>query len=162
MIHIIYTHEIEDLGKIDNENIDIPATLAMIKRSYVRYIDNEIQKEDINAGEFPFLLVLNEKDKITQKQLADSLKTSEGLVTRVLKRLEKNGYVTREINPNNKRQNLISMTPKGRTTADKVMASQKKWEEHAFSFLSDEELNQFKLILKLALINSIEAENGIK
>ena len=162
MIHIIYTHEIEDLGKIDNENIDIPATLAMIKRSYVRYIDNEIQKEDINAGEFPFLLVLNEKDKITQKQLADSLKTSEGLVTRVLKRLEKNGYVTREINPNNKRQNLISMTPKGRTIADKVMSSQNKWEEHAFSFLSDEELNKFKLILKLALINSIEAENGIK
>lgn len=162
MIQIIYTHEIKELENINDENVDIPATLAMIKRSYVRYIDNEIKHEDINAGEFPFLLVLNEKDKITQKELADSLKTSEGLVTRVSKKLEKNEYITREVDLNNKRRNLISITPKGRAIAEKVITSQNRWEKHSFSFLTDEELKQFKLILKLALINSIEAEYGIQ
>ena len=162
MMSINYTHEIKDIENISNENIDIPATLAMIKRSYVRYIDSQIKEEDINAGEFPFLLVLNEKDKITQKELADSLKTSEGLVTRVSKRLENNGYITREVDSKNKRRNLISITDKGRDIARKVIASQDLWENHTFSFLSDEELNQFKLALKLALINSIEVEDGIK
>ena len=162
MITINYTHEIKDIENISNENVDIPATLAMIKRSYVRYIDNQIKKEDINAGEFPFLLVLNEKDEITQKELADSLKTSEGLVTRVSKRLEKNGYITREVDSKNKRRNLIRITSKGKDIAQKVITSQELWETHTFSFLSDEELNQFKLALKLALINSIEVEDGIQ
>lgn len=157
-----YTHEVNELKNIDTDTLDIPAMLAMIKRSYVRYIDNEIKKEDINSGEFPFLLVLNEKDKITQKELADSLRTSEGLVTRVLKKLEKNSYITREVDPKNKRRNIITITEKGREITKKIIAYQNSWENATFSFLSDDELNAFKSNLKLLLINAIEVENGIK
>ena len=157
-----YTHEVNELKNIDSENMDVPAMLAMIKRSYIRYIDHEIQKEDINSGEFPFLLVLNEKDKITQKELADSLRTSEGLVTRVLKKLEKNGYVSREVDSNNKRRNIISITPKGRQITEKIIIYQNNWEKATFSFLTDDELKKFKQNLKFSLINAIEVENGIE
>ena len=162
MIKIIYTHDVNELKNIDNDNIDLTATFAMIKRSYIRYIDNEIRKDDINAGEFPFLLVLNEKDKITQKELADSLRTSEGLTTRVLKKLEKNGYIIREVDSNNKRRKIITITEKGRKIADKVICIQNNWEKEIFSSLSEDELNEFKRILKLLLISSIEVEDDIK
>lgn len=155
---IEYTHKINELTDINDENIDIPAMLAMIKRSYIRYLDNQIQKEDINSGEFPFLLVLNKKDKITQTELAESLKITEGLVTRVLKRLEKNQYVTREVNPKNKRKKIISITPKGKKIAQEVIICQENWQRETFSFLSDDELIRFKSNLKTALINSIGVE----
>lgn len=159
---MIYTHEVSELKNIDSENIDIPAIFAMIKRSYIRYMDNEIKNEDINSGEFPFLLVLNEKDKITQKELADSLRTSEGLVTRVLKKLEKNNYITRETDPNNKRRNIITITNKGREITKKIITYQNNWEKTVFSFLRDDELNTFKSNLKFLLINAIKVENGIQ
>ena len=70
---MIYTHVIDELKKIDESNLDISATFAMIKRSYIRYLDNKINDMNITSGEVPFLFVLNEHDKITQKELADSL-----------------------------------------------------------------------------------------
>ncbi len=159
---MIYTHEVSEIKNIDSENIDIPAIFAMIKRSYIRHMDNEIKNEDINSGEFPFLLVLNEKDKITQKELADSLRTSEGLVTRVLKKLEKNNYITRETDPKNKRRNIITITNKGREITKKIITYQNNWEKTVFSFLRDDELNTFKSNLKFLLINAIKVENGIQ
>lgn len=157
-----YTHEINEIENIENNNIDIPAVLAMIKRSYIRYMDNQIQKEDIHSGEFPFLLVLNKKDKITQKEIADSLRTSESLVTRVLKKLEKNNYIIREVDSKNKRKKIITITQKGREISEKIIVHQNNWEKAVLNFLKDDEKKQFKKNLKQLLINTIEVENGIR
>ena len=155
---MIYTHVIDELKKIDESNVDISATFAMIKRSYIRYLDNKINDMNITSGEVPFLSVLNEHDKITQKELADSLRTSEGLTTRVLKSIEEKGYVTREVDEKNKRRKIITITPKGQESATKIKKYQKEWENEVFEFLTDNEFNEFKSILKNSLIKSIEME----
>ena len=156
---MIYTHNINNLKKIDEKNLDITATFAMIKRSYIRYLENKITTHDITSGETPFLFVLNEKDKITQKELSDSLRTSEGLTTRVLKSLEKKEYITRKVDEKNKRRKIITITPKGKKTAEIIKKYQKEWENEIFGFLTDSEFNEFKSILKNSLINSILIEN---
>ena len=155
---MIYTHVIDELKKIDESNLDISATFAMIKRSYIRYLDNKINDMNITSGEVPFLFVLNEHDKITQKELADSLRTSEGLTTRVLKSIEEKGYVTREVDEKNKRRKIITITPKGQESASKIKKYQKEWENEVFEFLTDNEFKEFKSILKNSLIKSIEME----
>lgn len=157
---VIYTHEINKLKDFDEDNMDIPALVGMIKRSYIRYIDDCVLKEKITSGECPFLLALNKKDNITQTQLAESLKVSEGLATRVLKSLEKNYLIKREVDLENKRKKIISITPEGRSIASKLIKYQENWENNVFSFLNEEEFKKFKSILKLALINSIGVENG--
>ena len=156
---MIYTHNINNLKKIDEKNLDITATFAMIKRSYIRYLEHKITTHDITSGETPFLFVLNEKDKITQKELSDSLRTSEGLTTRVLKSLEKKEYITRKVDEKNKRRKIITITPKGKKTAEIIKKYQKEWENEIFGFLTDSEFNEFKSILKNSLINSILIEN---
>ena len=156
---MIYTHEINDLKEIDEKNLDITASFAMIKRSYIRYLDNKIVDFDITSGEVPFLLVLNENDKITQNELSNSLRTSEGLVTRVLRSLEEKGYVTREVDKENKRRKIITITPKGKKTAEIIKRYQKEWENKTFGFLTDVEFDEFRLILKNGLIKSIMIEN---
>ena len=157
---MIYTHDVKQLKNIDDNNLDIPATFAIIKRSYIRYIDNKITDINISSGEAPFLLVLNENDKITQKELSDSLRTSEGLTTRVLKNLEKKEYITREIDQNNKRRKIITITSNGKKTAQILKKYQKEWESQIFGSITDEELKSFKSILKNSLIKTIEVENG--
>ena len=113
---------------------------------------------NITSGEVPFLFVLNEHDKITQKELSYSLRTSEGLTTRVLKSIEEKGYVTREVDKKNKRRKIITITPKGQESATKIKKYQKEWENKVFEFLTDNEFNEFKSILKNSLIKSIEIE----
>ena len=152
---MIYTHTINELKKIDEKNLDITATFAMIKRSYIRYLDNKINDMNITSGEVPFLFVLNEDDKITQKELSDSLRTSESLTTRVLKSLED---VTREVDEKNKRRKIIKITPKGQETATKIKKYQKEWENEVFEFLTTNEFTEFKSNLKNSLIKSIEIE----
>ena len=156
---MIYTHNINDLKIIDEKNLDITATFGMIKRSYIRYLDNKIHDFDISPGEVPFIFVLNENDKITQKELSDSLRTSEGLTTRVLKSLEQKEYITRKVDEQNKRRKIITITPKGKKTAKTIKKYQKEWENEIFEFLTDNEFNEFKLILKNSLIKSIQIEN---
>lgn len=134
--------------------LGIPAYFSIIKKSYIRYIDNKIDKNDINSGEFPLLLVLNERDNITQKQLSDLTKNSEGLMTRVLKKLENNGYVERKVDGNNKRRKIISITPKGEKIANEIKEYQQQWEYDTFNFLNENDFENFKKNLKKAVFTS--------
>ena len=136
------------------ENMPMASLLTILKKNYVQYLEQNIIVDNVQTAEFPILLVLKKHDNITQKELADYLYYSEGLITRFIKRLEENDYIKRSVNPKNKREKIITITSKGIKLADEIDDHKNEWEKNIFGFLSEDQLLKFKNNIYKAIENS--------
>lgn len=143
----------QDIDSILRE-MPIPALLSLMKKNFNEYLEKNLEEEDIKIGQIPILFVLKKHDKISQKELANHLYYSEGLITRFMKKLEENNYIKREINPENKRENIISINPKGKKLVDEISEYKDKWEREVFGFLSEKEFFELKNNFQIAIKNS--------
>ena len=119
---------------------------------------------ELTAGQVPFLMHLSHKEGITQDNLAVHLHIDKGTVARALKKLEDNGFIYREINPQNRRKYLLFLTEKGRQIVPKIHQIDKEWEKSVCSDLSDAEYIQLLNTLQTLATKSLEKvhKNGEK
>lgn len=82
----------------------------------MRKVATKILKDefDTSFSNYQALAVLDDWGEITQHKLATYLMISDPAVSRIVKILEDEGYVTRRNNPNQKRQQLVSITTHGK------------------------------------------------
>ena len=86
------------------------------------------------------LMRLSDADNVlSQTEIAGILEISTAAVTNMLKRLEADGYVTRQPNPADTRVNNISLTDKGSAFADIYVRGVYEAEERAWEALGEEE-----------------------
>lgn len=79
-----------------------------------------------------------------QTQLAKTLSMDKGNTAKILAALEKEGFVKRERNPLNLRENIVCLTAKGESSIKEVIDFCTIWEEKILKILSDEEADIFK------------------
>lgn len=63
----------------------------------------------------------------------------KGTIARTLKKMEDSGYITRIVDPENRRAFRISLTEKGYQIAPEICAIDQKWEEIVSHGLTQEE-----------------------
>lgn len=97
-------------------------TIESVIKHYRKYAQANLKKEcpsiTIDQG-----LVLNKliaEPDISQTQLAKLIFKDMASVSRMLDLLEKNGFITRQLNPINRRRFLITVTQKGLTTIEQL------------------------------------------
>ena len=107
---------------------------------------------------------LSHKEGITQDDLAVHLHIDKGTVARALKKLEDNGFIYREINPQNRRRYLLFLTEKGRQIVPRIYDIDKEWEHSVCSNLSDTEYSHLFNALQTLAMKSLEKvhKNGEK
>ena len=92
------------------------------------------------------LLILNAlyyaKDGMTQKEITDRTFQSKQTVNLIIKNLLKEGYVTVEENPENKRIKFVKLTEEGRNYAKEPVVHITWAEDTAMSMLTPEEQEQ--------------------
>ena len=78
-------------------------------------IQRHVLKElNITPPQFLILRELWKNDGLQSKSLSKITKTSRSTITGVVDTLEKNGFVTRQLNPDDRRSWLVKLTEKGR------------------------------------------------
>lgn len=105
---------------IDKENISLSFLFAIFLKSQNSYFKYYLKDTDINFQQIPILLKLLNHDYIYQKDIVSDLRMDNGLVTRNIRKLEDLGYVIRQEDNENRRQNKISLTVKGRKFTVKI------------------------------------------
>ena len=86
------------------------------------------------------LIVLTRTKKVvTQMDLANLFEIDKMLVSKVLRTLEKKGYIIREKHPQDSRAKSLVVTKKGLETMDAVIKYVAKFEEEFFSVLDNED-----------------------
>ena len=85
-------------------------------------------------------ILRSNKQVMTQKNLSQKLDAPKTSINSIIKRQLQTGYIELHINPQNKREKVISLTPEGRKFAEKLIKPLLKYENEAAAMLDDEEL----------------------
>jgi DNA-binding MarR family transcriptional regulator len=109
--------------------MDTKTALGYVREFLRLYWDNEHQHEcwsrelesehGLTAKQYALLRAIERSEDITTSDLTELLGKAQPAITQMLNRLENNGFITREVNPTDKRKRELRLTPK----AQKVIRS---------------------------------------
>lgn len=154
---------LEEFKIIDASSLPIGKLISMIARGHTIYLNHHLQDYGINASQVHLLFEISHQKNINQDKIAERCNINKGAVARSIKKLEDKDLIKREIDSNNRRQNRISLTPKGEETLSESIRLLNDWENEVYedNIIEKELLQQ---ALKEIVIKTIElnkrGENG--
>ena len=123
---------------------------------------NEICKDGLYAGQMPVLNYLAEHPGCTQVEMADFLQVSPASIALSTKRLQKAGYLTKEVDEDNLRCKRLYLSEQGAKVRELCREKMDLLDRKAFEGFSEEELcTRVQLIDRITINLTGEAENVV-
>lgn len=137
-----------------------PFTMYMeyILLNYNNFLKNHLKEEKLTTKEFLYLFNIFYNKNISQKELADLMFVSEANIAKMIKKLDKRGYVARRKDENNKSRNILFLTQKGELTVYQFVKLTIQWETKVSKMHDIDDMDDFKNILYEISENSVDFE----
>ena len=152
---------LEEFKKSDPSTISIGKLITIIAKGHNIYLNHNLKDFDINATQLHLLYEISNQNNINQENIAFRCNINKGSVARSIKKLEEKGLIAREIDSQNRRQNKVSITEKGRETLKESVEIFNRWEMEVFNDNASEKQNLQKALKEIA-IKTIELNQGEK
>ncbi len=124
---------------------------SVLYRISQSYFDHCFEQYGIGSGHFVYLIVLYRKDGLNQDTMSKLLHIDKANTTRALMKLESLGYITRKINPCDKRSYIVYLTERGRSIEQAVKQELQNWELLITGGMTVEErIASYDLLRKMA------------
>lgn len=134
------------------DNSPFVAWIHNISKNQMKYLNSHIK--DMNLGhEMRYIMAIFDNPDISQDDLVNMFGQSKATVAKSLKKLEDDGYIKREVNPENRRKYMLNTTSKADELVPKIRKISKDWEKEVGITEEDYELK--KRIKEIAI-------NGMK
>jgi DNA-binding MarR family transcriptional regulator len=143
-----------DCLKLDNQ---ICFPLYACAKEVVRQYRKPLEELNLTYTQYVVMMVFWEHGGMTEKELGERVKLDSGTLAPLLKRLEKQGLVSRIRPETNERKLYITLTPQGEQLKRKALSIPVVM--RSCLNLSQEELEQLKALLDKAL-NMMESSEG--
>ncbi len=111
----------------------LPRLMGVLMRDFQSSLD------ELNETQQRMLLLLAEKNTATMTMASDMMNMEKGSMTPVVDKLIALGYLSRERNPEDRRQVLLQLTGKGALAAEKLRVEVDTHMSEKFSVLTDQE-----------------------
>lgn len=113
----------------DLENISIGFLFSLFLKNQKIYFNKLLKQNNITIAHTPLLMILLKyNDFIYQKDIVKKLYIDNALATRYLRKLEEEGLIQRQEDNENRRQNKIKLTTKGRKLAKSIYEEKIRYE----------------------------------
>ena len=113
-----------------------------------RVISKKVEDTGIYRSQHRLLMILGKHPDCSQTTLAEKLEISPAAVAVSLKKLERSGYISKQCNEEDNRENHVVVTEKGREAIDKSVMYFQEIEDALFDGFSEEELEQYMIFFK--------------
>ena len=100
-----------------------------------------------SSHQFGVLLLLSKAGSLTQKQISDATLGDEPNTTRMISTLIQNDFVKKQQNPNDKREQLVSLTENGKILLAKLIPLAMEDNKAIESLITEEEYKTLLVIL---------------
>lgn len=129
---------------------DIACSVIRVANKHKKICESKMNNEniDIHPAQHRILMVLSSNGKLNQKDLASFLQVSPATITISIKKLVKDGYISKESMESDNRYNLLQITEKGREVITKSNEIFTSIENMMFSDFSEQEKNLFWSMLE--------------
>lgn len=121
----------------------------------MRLHDERLRELGLRMGQLPVLIALESGGSLSQKELALAARVEQPTMAEALSRMERDGLVRREPNPNDKRGSLISLSRTARARIPKAKAALARGQEEALAGLDPKERAMLLGLLK-RVVGSLE------
>lgn len=141
----------KDIKDIIKENKLALSTLITFTRTEHTIHKKEletIKESGLTTAQFGVLEVLYNKGDLRICEIIEKILTTSGNITVVIKNLEKDGLVKKNLDPKDKRSTIISITDKGKQIIEGILPNHIENISKIFSVLTKEEQITLKNILK--------------
>ena len=140
------------------KEVPLSAMMSTIHRHHSIYINRRLKDIGLTSGLYGILLCIYDdyKSPKSQQDIAKGLNMNDGTIAKALRKLEDKNMIQRSPNPDNRRQNLISLTDTGLNIAEEFNNLDEKWEKDVFEGLTSDEIIDLKWDLHRITLNSIE------
>lgn len=101
-----------------------------------------------------------EDSGLTMGELSRWLMVSNGNVTGVAERLEKEGLIAREAAPHDRRTQIVTLTTAGRAAFETWAGEHERWISRLLGNLSPQEMDQMMMLLAKAKASIVEHDKG--
>lgn len=122
--------------------------INLISRCGNAYRGDGLEGSGLSAAHYFYILALCNRPGISQEQLARRLYLNKSSVARAIATLERDGFVERVPNAEDKRVLLLHPTEKALALLPRVREVSQCWNEFLLSDLSDEEREAFLATLE--------------
>lgn len=134
--------------------------ISVIHRYRKAFADRMLKPCGVTGGQYLFILALNRYNGASQEQISDFLKIDKTTTARAIKKLEKEGFVSRTQDKTDKRAYQVYLTPKAQDIVPQIRRTMREWEDIVTVDLSDEEYAMLETILEKMAGKALDAING--
>ncbi len=121
---------------------------SILYRQAFQDLDAKLKPYGITASQYMYILCICENEGLSQEQICDRLKLDRAPVARAAGTLEGKGYITRTVSADDRRQNQLYSTEKGKLIYGKITAIVEQYEADLLSGLTDIERDVMKSLLE--------------
>ena len=114
--------------------------LSVILRYCRNFFEKRLKELDLTFGEQVIIMFLSKNEDVNQDTISKKYMIDKGMVAKTLNKLEAKGFILREQNPNNKRENIISLTQKGADILNNIKSIIDEWNEILYEGISEDEI----------------------
>lgn len=115
-----------------------------------RHSEQVLQEQlGIGFAQYKILMVLEWNPEVRQRWIANRLSQTEAGVSRQIKILTKLGLISHGVNPHNRRNHSVRLTPKGIRLTDKATEILNRYHQPMFDKIRSKHLQEFNQTLNL-------------
>ena len=140
-----------------NKMEPIAKYISVLYRAGNIYFNQNFEKYNIGYGQYPFLIYLYHNDAVTQEVMSNELYIDKGTTAKALKKLQENGYVTRQVDDRDKRAYKVQLTDNGKEVTKEIFHILRSWNSILTSDFTEEEQNLALKLLNKMLNNKNKA-----
>lgn len=124
------------------------ALIHNISKNQIKYLKSRIEEYDLGR-EIRYVIMVYDNPGCSQDDLVNIYGESKANVAKALRKLEDEGFIKREVNPDNRRKYMLKATSKAEELVPKVRQISKDWEREVgideFDFELKEKLRQIAI-----------------
>ncbi|WP_428662682.1 MarR family winged helix-turn-helix transcriptional regulator [Runella sp.] len=134
------------LGQLLTFNIN------QVSHLFIRKVNRELSKSgsSLQVEQFPilFLLAHSTEGSLSQQDIANFLQKDKSGIQRSIRTLERDGYLRITADDNDRRKNLVQLTPAGKLTIEKISEKAAAINQEITSRLTPEEVSTMLTLLR--------------
>jgi len=142
------------------EWVPFGTTLALITKKYFGALGQSLKQLELDRNYSVLLLLDNENRSVSQQFIADYLLIDKTQMVRIMDYLTKEGMITKELNALNRREYLVSLTPKAKKVIPVIKSSIDQINERMFADVTDKNKKDlYKILCKIS--TNLDGENQL-
>ena len=124
------------------------AWIHNISLNQQKYMKSRIEDFDFDHN-MRYIIFIYDNPNCSQEDIVNMFCQSKGNIAKVLRKFEDDGYIKREINPENRRKYMLNTTEKGSEIVPKIREISKQWEKEVG--ITDEDYELKQRIMEIAI-----------